>query len=116
MSKAIELNTASGPDAALLALVAKYLAAKREASALCEELDTVPPPPYTDRRQVRLGALYDRSGALAVQIAAAPARTVAGMRAKAEAAQQDLQTLGSSEPGTMAWSVLCDVLALADAA
>ena len=87
MSKATEQHNASGPDAALLALVAEYLAAEHEASALCEALDTIPPPPKTDPRKVRMRVLYDRACGLEAQIVATSARTAAGMRAKAQAAK-----------------------------
>jgi hypothetical protein len=115
MSKATEQHNASGPDAALLALVAEYLAAEHEASALCEALDTIPPPPDTDPRKVRVSVLYDRACGLEAQIVATPARTAAGMRAKAQAAHRDLQTQSGGE-GSLAWSAVCDVLALMDAA
>ena len=111
MTEAATPNSPTGPDSALLALVAKYHGVESEASRICEALDTVPPVPESDPRHAELSRLYKRGGAIETWIAAIPARTPAGLRAKAGAALAANATPGSFAAPSMVASTLRDVMA-----
>jgi hypothetical protein len=95
-------------DSVIRALLADYLDTQSEAHAMCEALDTIPPPADDDPRNTIYDALRSESRRLVVHICATPARTLAGVQAKALAARAELQAGETA----MALSALSDLIAL----